>query len=669
MVRRWLPRRLDHGEEATLVEHLDELRSRLIIALLAIVPAFAAHVRLPRADHGVADGPAPERQEARDARRDRAVHDLGQGEPDRGARARAAGPPLAGRGRSSRPPSQPHFERVVLVFVVLATALFVAGVAFMYYDRAARARSTSSRRTTPTSTTSRSARATTTRSPRMTLLAGGLAFLHADLRARARAAARPDLAIACARTGGSRTSLLLVFAILLPTVDPVSLAFEVVPLLILFEISIWLSVLHGAALEPRLGRGLRRSRRSREGPLRGLGGPRRGAADPRRRRRDRRRRPHRRRRDARRARRAASTTPKPVILPGFVNAHTHLEYAVYAGFGDGLGFADWIGAARRAQAADRPRGHGGDRAARRARLPALRHHDRRRLQLQRRRRDGVRRSRAARDRSTSRSSGRRTTRSASASSRCASGSPTRSRTTCGSGSRRTRRTRARSTSTARAPSSASRSRRTSPRATPRRSSSARDAAPWESFARHARAAARARPGSARSPRRGCSTRTSSPPTASRRTRRRSRSSPQHDVAVAHCPRSNGILGCGVAPLTALREAGIRVCIATDSPASTPSFDMFDEMRAAIVGRASARAPPRRAHRGRRARARDARRRARARARRLARLARARKAGRSDRPLARRTRRSSRGKILLRRAVLGGSPRRRRRYSRVRRTAV
>lgn len=58
---------------------------------------------------------------------------------------------------------------------------------------------------------------------------------------------------------------------------------------------------------------------------------------------------------------------------------------------------------------------------------------------------------------------------------------------------------------------------------------------------------------------------------------------EHDVAVAHCPRSNGILGCGVAPLTALREAGIRVCIATDSPASTPSFDMFDELRAAIVG--------------------------------------------------------------------------------------
>ena len=40
MIRRWLPRRLSHGEEATLVEHLDEFRSRLIIALFAIIPIF-----------------------------------------------------------------------------------------------------------------------------------------------------------------------------------------------------------------------------------------------------------------------------------------------------------------------------------------------------------------------------------------------------------------------------------------------------------------------------------------------------------------------------------------------------------------------------------------------------------------------------------------------------
>jgi 5-methylthioadenosine/S-adenosylhomocysteine deaminase len=57
----------------------------------------------------------------------------------------------------------------------------------------------------------------------------------------------------------------------------------------------------------------------------------------------------------------------------------------------------------------------------------------------------------------------------------------------------------------------------------------------------------------------------------------------HDVAVAHCPRSNAYLGCGVAPLAHLRRAGVRVSIATDSPASTPGFDMFAELRAAVAG--------------------------------------------------------------------------------------
>src|SRR5262249_52893631 len=31
-----------------------------------------------------------------------------------------------------------------------------------------------------------------------------------------------------------------------------------------------------------------------------------------------------------------------MILPGLVNAHSHLEYAVYAGFGDGRVFGDWL---------------------------------------------------------------------------------------------------------------------------------------------------------------------------------------------------------------------------------------------------------------------------------------------------------------------------------------
>jgi cytosine/adenosine deaminase-related metal-dependent hydrolase len=53
------------------------------------------------------------------------------------------------------------------------------------------------------------------------------------------------------------------------------------------------------------------------------------------------------------------------------------------------------------------------------------------------------------------------------------------------------------------------------------------------------------------------------------------------VPVAHCPRSNALLGCGIAPLTELRAAGAVVGLGTDSPASTPSFDVFDELRTAI----------------------------------------------------------------------------------------
>jgi cytosine/adenosine deaminase-related metal-dependent hydrolase len=59
-----------------------------------------------------------------------------------------------------------------------------------------------------------------------------------------------------------------------------------------------------------------------------------------------------------------------------------------------------------------------------------------------------------------------------------------------------------------------------------------------------------------------------------------------DVAVAHCPRSNGFLGCGFAPLAELRAAGLRVGVGTDGVSSTPSPDFFEELRAvAVVARA------------------------------------------------------------------------------------
>jgi cytosine/adenosine deaminase-related metal-dependent hydrolase len=61
---------------------------------------------------------------------------------------------------------------------------------------------------------------------------------------------------------------------------------------------------------------------------------------------------------------------------------------------------------------------------------------------------------------------------------------------------------------------------------------------------------------------------------------------RNGVAVAHCPRSNALLGCGIAPLDELRAAGLRVGVGTDGVSSVPSHDFFAELRTVI---ASARA--------------------------------------------------------------------------------
>lgn len=53
------------------------------------------------------------------------------------------------------------------------------------------------------------------------------------------------------------------------------------------------------------------------------------------------------------------------------------------------------------------------------------------------------------------------------------------------------------------------------------------------------------------------------------------------AGAAHCPRSNAQLGCGIAPLAALRQAGIAVGLGSDSPSSAVDLDHFAELRAAV----------------------------------------------------------------------------------------
>jgi 5-methylthioadenosine/S-adenosylhomocysteine deaminase len=56
----------------------------------------------------------------------------------------------------------------------------------------------------------------------------------------------------------------------------------------------------------------------------------------------------------------------------------------------------------------------------------------------------------------------------------------------------------------------------------------------------------------------------------------------YDVAIAHCPRCNAKLGMGIAPLTQFFEHGLTIGLGTDSPASNNTVDPFDEMRIGLL---------------------------------------------------------------------------------------
>ena len=66
---------------------------------------------------------------------------------------------------------------------------------------------------------------------------------------------------------------------------------------------------------------------------------------------------------------------------------------------------------------------------------------------------------------------------------------------------------------------------------------------------------------------------------------------RRDAGVVHCPGSNMKLASGMAPVKSLRDAGVPVGIGTDGAASNNDLDMFDELQdAALLGKLASEDP-------------------------------------------------------------------------------
>jgi sec-independent protein translocase protein TatC len=234
------PRRLSHGEEATLVEHLDELRSRIFISLIALVVgtivAFAFQHRLL---HWLGQPlPADKRQ----------LLTLGVVEPFLVTFKVCI---WAGLGLAFpvvlwqvwgffAPAVHERSQRMIAVFVAFASVLLVCGVLFAYYlvlpaalkfltsynDQAFNIQ----------------IRATDYYGfVLLTLVGVGVVFeLPIFVLALVRLGVVTSYRLRHTRRMGY--FIVAVVAVLLPGIDPITTTLEAIPLFALYEGSIWLSV-------------------------------------------------------------------------------------------------------------------------------------------------------------------------------------------------------------------------------------------------------------------------------------------------------------------------------------------------------------------------------------------------------------------------------------------
>lgn len=234
-----LPRRLQHGEEATLVEHLGELRTRLLISLAAIfVPAIALFVGFRDRLIELLVEPLPD---------DKSLVTLGVTEPFFtslkvcffAGLAIALPIVLYQLWAFLAPAFEERLQRTVALAAGIGAALFACGVVFAYVVVLPKALAFLT--TFNDEFFEVDIRASYYFSFVLVALLGmGLVFempIFVLTLVRLRIVSAAQLR----RNWRIGVVVVVLVAILLPTVDPVSLAFEVVPLLALYFLSVWLA--------------------------------------------------------------------------------------------------------------------------------------------------------------------------------------------------------------------------------------------------------------------------------------------------------------------------------------------------------------------------------------------------------------------------------------------
>jgi sec-independent protein translocase protein TatC len=236
-----LPRRLGHGEEATLVEHLEELRQRIFVCLGALLVGFIATYAIHRHLLHWLNRPLP-------AHVGKPIT-LGVAEPFLtvmkislfGGLILAAPVILWQFWGFFAPAVDQRQERRVLYFVFFAAGLLAGGIVFGYFvalPAAVHYLTNFDKTEFNIQLRAKDYYGFTT----MVLLAMGIVF---ELPVFVLSLVRLGILSTRQLRSNRRTGyfIIAVVAVALPGVDPITTVIETVPLWVLYEASIWLSVL------------------------------------------------------------------------------------------------------------------------------------------------------------------------------------------------------------------------------------------------------------------------------------------------------------------------------------------------------------------------------------------------------------------------------------------